>query len=61
MARVGSLPEGAKELLQTGSVIEREFSHKLIKRVTSLSQEELLSYLPVLKDAELLYERGIYP
>jgi predicted ATPase/class 3 adenylate cyclase len=61
MARVDSLPEGAKELLQTGSVVEREFSYKLIKRVTSLSQEELLSYLSVLKDAELLYERGIYP
>jgi predicted ATPase len=39
MARVDSLPEGAKELLQTGSVIEREFSHELIKRVASLSQE----------------------
>ncbi|MHC4457525.1 MAG: adenylate/guanylate cyclase domain-containing protein [Planctomycetota bacterium] len=61
MARVDSLPEGAKELLQTGSVIEREFSHELIKRVTSLSQEELLSRLSVLKDSELLYERGIYP
>ena len=61
MARVDSLPEGAKELLQTGSVIEREFSHELIKRVTSLSQEELLTHLSVLKDSELLYERGIYP
>jgi class 3 adenylate cyclase/tetratricopeptide (TPR) repeat protein len=61
MARVDSLPEGAKELLQTGSVIEREFSYELIKRVTSLSQEELLPHLSVLKDSELLYERGIYP
>jgi class 3 adenylate cyclase/tetratricopeptide (TPR) repeat protein len=61
MARVDSLPWGAKELLQTGSVIEREFSYELIKRVTSLSQEELLSHLSVLKDSELLYERGIYP
>jgi predicted ATPase len=61
MARVDSLPEGAKELLQTGSVVEREFSHKLIKQVASLSQEELLSHLSVLKDAELIYERGIYP
>ena len=61
MARVDSLPEGAKELLQTGSVIEREFSHELIQRVTSLSQEELLLHLSVLKDSELLYERGIYP
>ena len=61
MARVDSLPEGAKDLLQTGSVIEREFSYELIKRVMSLSQGELLSQLSVLKDAELLYERGIYP
>ena len=61
MARVDSLPDGAKELLQSGSVIEREFSYKLIKRVTSLPQEELLSHLSALKDSELLYERGIYP
>jgi tetratricopeptide (TPR) repeat protein len=29
--------------------------------VTDISQEELLSHLSVLKDSELLYERGIYP
>ncbi|UCE55007.1 MAG: AAA family ATPase, partial [Desulfobacterales bacterium] len=61
MARVDSLPEGAKELLQTCSVIEREFSYELIKRVTNLSQDELLSHLSALKGSELLYERGIYP
>jgi class 3 adenylate cyclase/tetratricopeptide (TPR) repeat protein/ribosomal protein L40E len=61
MARVDSLPEEAKELLQRGSVIEREFSHELIKRVVDLPEQELLSYLSVLKDSELLYERGIYP
>jgi len=61
MARVDSLPEAAKGVLQTGSVIEREFSYELIKRVTGISQEELLSHLSVLKDSELLYERGIYP
>jgi len=61
MARVDSIPEGAKEVLQTGSVIEREFSHPLIKRVTDLPEKELLSYLSILKDAELLYERGVYP
>ena len=61
MARVDLLPEGAKELLQTGAVIEREFRHKLIKEVTSFSLKELLSHLSVLKDSELLYERGIYP
>jgi class 3 adenylate cyclase/tetratricopeptide (TPR) repeat protein len=61
MARVDSLPEGAKEVLQTGSVIEREFSYGLIKRVTGLPEQELLSCLSISKDSELLYERGVYP
>jgi class 3 adenylate cyclase/tetratricopeptide (TPR) repeat protein len=61
MARVDSLPEGAKEVLQNGSLIEREFGYELIKHVTDLSEPELLTHLSVLKDAELLYERGIYP
>ncbi len=61
MARVDSLPEGAKEVLQSGSVIEREFSYPLINRIMGLPEKELLSYLSILKDSELLYERGIYP
>ncbi len=43
------------------SVIGREFSYDLVKRVTDLSEEELWSHLSALKDSELLYERGIYP
>ncbi len=61
MARVDILPESAKELLQTGSVIEREFSYDLIKHVTGLQEDQLLNRLAILKDSELLYERGIYP
>jgi len=61
MARVDSLPEGSKEVLQTGSIIEREFNYELIKQVTGLPEQELLSHLSALKDCELLYERGIYP
>jgi len=61
MARVDALPEGAKEVIQTGSVIEREFSYELIKRVTGLPEQELRSRLSILKDSELLFERGIYP
>ncbi len=61
MSRVDSLPERAKEVLQTGSVIEREFSYPLINRVTGLPEKELLSHLSSLKDSELLYERGVYP
>jgi len=61
MARVDLLPEGAKDLLQTGSVIEREFSYELIKRVTGFSEQTLLSHLSALRDSELIYERGIFP
>ena len=61
MARVDSLPESSKEILQIGSVIGREFDYTLIKTLTSLPEQELLSHISVLRDAELLYERGIYP
>jgi class 3 adenylate cyclase/tetratricopeptide (TPR) repeat protein len=61
MARVDSLPDGAKELLQIGSVIEREFGYEMIRQVSELSEKELLSRLSVLKDAEVIFERGIYP
>jgi class 3 adenylate cyclase/tetratricopeptide (TPR) repeat protein len=61
MARVDSLPDSAKEVLQTGSAIEREFSYQLIKWVTRLPEQDLLSRLSILKDSELFYERGIYP
>jgi tetratricopeptide (TPR) repeat protein len=61
MARIDKLPEGAREVLRTGSVIEREFSHELLKKVSGLPEQELLSHLSTLKDSELIYERGIYP
>jgi tetratricopeptide (TPR) repeat protein len=61
MARVDSLPEETKTLLQKVSVVGRESSYDLIKRLTNLAEPELLSHLSLLKDSELLYERGIYP
>ncbi len=61
LARVDALPEGAKEVLQTGSVIEREFSHELIQKVANLPEPDLLTHISALKEAELLYERGVYP
>jgi len=42
-------------------VVGREFSYDLIKRLTGLLEQELLSHLSALKDSELLYEKGIYP
>jgi tetratricopeptide (TPR) repeat protein len=61
MARIDALSEGAKSLLQKGSVAGREFGKDLIKEVANLPEEELLTHLSALKDSELLYERGIYP
>jgi tetratricopeptide (TPR) repeat protein len=62
LARVDRLPEGgAREILQIGSVIEREFSWPLIKEVTGIAEMELLSRLSLLKEAELIFERGIFP
>jgi len=61
MARVDSLPDGAKSVLQTGSAIGREFSCELIKRVTGIPTREMTPHLSVLRDSELLYERGIFP
>ena len=61
MARVDSLAEGVKSLLHTVSALGREFSYYLIKRVTNIAEQQLLTQLSVLKDFELLYERGIYP
>jgi len=61
MARVDSLPDGAKSVLQIGSAIGREFSCELIKRVTGIPTQEMTPHLSVLRDSELLYERGIFP
>ena len=61
MARVDRLSDATKAVLQVSSAIEREFSHDLISKVTGLPEEELLAHLATLKDAELLYERGIFP
>jgi tetratricopeptide (TPR) repeat protein len=61
MARVDSLLEEIKSLLQTASAVGRESSYDLIKQITGLAEQELLPQLSVLKDSELLYERGIYP
>ncbi len=61
MARVDSLPEDVKNVLQACSVIGREFRHKLLNKLIPFSEQELLAHISVLKNSELLYERGVYP
>ena len=60
-ARVDLLPDAAKELLKTASVVGREMSHELLQELAGSDEEDLLADLSTLRDAELLYERGIYP
>lgn len=60
-ARIDRLPEAAKRVLQIGSVIGREFSWELLKPVADTPDLELIAHLSALKDAELIYERGIHP
>jgi predicted ATPase len=61
MAKIDLLPEGAKETIQTGSAIGREFGSELLKRTTEFLEKDLQSYLLALKDSELIYERGVFP
>jgi class 3 adenylate cyclase/tetratricopeptide (TPR) repeat protein len=61
MSKIDKLPEAARDVLRTGSIIEREFSHEIIRKATGLTEKALLSNLSTLTDAELLYERGVYP
>jgi len=58
MARVDILPEAARQIIKTGSVIEREFSRSLISKATGLEPENLAAGLTALKNAELIYQRG---
>lgn len=61
MARVDSLPARAKDVVQTGSVIGREFSYTLMSRVTAFSEKELALHLGTLRESELVNERGAFP
>jgi class 3 adenylate cyclase/tetratricopeptide (TPR) repeat protein len=61
MARVDRLSDAAKAVLQASSAIEREFRYDLVSGVMGLPEEEILTHFTALKDAELLYERGVYP
>ena len=61
MSRVDQLPEEAREILQMGSVIEREFSFELIKHLSDFSDTDLIAHLSIIKESELLFERGLIP
>lgn len=61
MARVDSLPEPARELIQKASAIEKEFGYGLIKEITGMSDGDLSDCIEALKEIELIYEREDFP
>jgi tetratricopeptide (TPR) repeat protein len=60
-ARIDRLPEGGKAVLQSASVIGREFSEPVLRRVTGFPEHELAETLESLASAELIYELTLYP
>ncbi|MGH9008267.1 MAG: BTAD domain-containing putative transcriptional regulator [Acidimicrobiia bacterium] len=60
-ARVDRLPERDKTLLQTASVIGRQFSGALAGRVAGLADHELEASLRSLLEGEFVYETATYP
>lgn len=60
-ARIDRLPEREKTLLQRASVIGREFSEAVLRRVAGLDERNLGEALRALIDAEFIFERSLYP
>ena len=60
-ARIDRLPEREKRLLQTASVIGKDFAEPLLAEVAELSPEDLKASLAALHRAEFVHEQAIYP
>jgi predicted ATPase/class 3 adenylate cyclase len=56
-SRIDRLPNPEKELLQTLSVIGKEFPINLVTRVASMPEPELTGMLGALQQAEFIYEQ----
>jgi adenylate cyclase len=60
-ARIDRLAEREKRLLQTASVIGKDFPEPLLAAVAALSQDELKTALAALRRAEFIHEQALYP
>jgi predicted ATPase len=60
MARIDRLPEISKSALQIASVIGREFTARLVERVSAMEREGSRA-LGELRAVELIYEKSVYP
>ena len=60
MARIDRLAEAPKKTLQLASVIGREFTRRLVDRLTEI-RERNEEFLRELKAIELIYEKSLFP
>ena len=60
MARIDRLEEVPKRALQLASVIGREFTVRLLERISDV-KTQLERFLQELKVLEFIYERSFYP
>ncbi|MEQ1865827.1 MAG: adenylate/guanylate cyclase domain-containing protein [Micropepsaceae bacterium] len=60
-ARIDRLAEREKRLLQTASVIGKDFPEPLLAAVAALSTDELKVALAALRRAEFIHELALYP
>ena len=60
-ARIDRLPDPSKQLLQTASVIGKEFPLPLLEAVSDLMNTEFGTALERLKEGDFVYERALYP
>jgi class 3 adenylate cyclase/tetratricopeptide (TPR) repeat protein len=60
-ARIDRLPDHEKQVLQTASVIGRDFGRRCLERVAGFDTTALDAALHALSRAELVFEKAIYP
>ncbi len=60
-ARIDRLPDTAKHVLQTASVIGKEFPEPLLGAIAEIDQSELASALDRLNDGDFVHVRALYP
>ena len=60
-ARIDRLAEREKRLLQTASVIGKELSEAVLRRVAELPEADLQAALASLTEAEFLYPKALFP
>src|SRR5262249_17000871 len=60
-ARIDRLPEREKWVLQTASVIGKNFSEPILRSVADLVDGDLAGTLDALMNSEFIYEEALYP